>query len=337
MKRAVAFSLLLAPLIVGCGEKGGQQQTKSGEKIKIGFIVKQPDELWFQNEWRYAQQCADKYGFELIKIGAPDGEKVMSAIDTLAADGAQGFVICTPDVKLGPAIMARARKYGMKVFSVDDQFVGHDGKFMDVHYMGLSAREIGRQVGRELYKEFKRRKWPLEGAAACAITYDELHTLRERIAGTTEALVEAGFPADRIYRAPERTTDVPGAFAAANGLLTQHPEVKRWIVFSVNDEGVLGAIRAMEGRGFDADTILAIGIGAGTGLQEFLKPNPTGYFATCLINPFRHGYETTELLYKWIKDSIEPPKDIRTKGVICTRENFREVLKKLGLEGVLER
>ena len=151
------------------------------------------------------------------------------------------------------------------------------------------------------------------------------------------AVVGAGFPADRIYRAPERTTDVPGAFAAANGLLTQHPEVKRWLVFSVNDEGVLGAIRAMEGRGYDADSILAIGIGAGTGLQEFLKPKPTGYFATCLINPFRHGYETTELLYKWIKDGVEPPRDIRTKGVMCTRENFREVLKKLGLEDVLER
>jgi len=336
MKRVVASLVAAVSLVMGCGQEG-KQQTKGQERIKIGFIVKQPDELWFQNEWKYAQQCADKYGFELIKIGAPDGEKVLAAIDTLAADGAQGFVICTPDVKLGPAIMARARKYGMKVFTVDDQFVDHDGKFMDVPYMGLSAREIGRQVGRALYAEFRRRKWPLEGTAACAITYDELHTLKERIAGTTEALVEAGFPADRIYRAPERTTDVPGAYAAANGLLTQHPEVKRWLVFSVNDEGVLGAIRAMEGRGYDANTILAIGIGAGTGLQEFLKDKPTGYFATCLINPFRHGYESTELLYKWIKDGVEPPKDIRTKGIICTRENFRQVLKKLGLEDVLKR
>lgn len=332
--RVVALPLVAACLVSGCGQEG-KQQSKSGERIRIGFIVKQPDELWFQNEWKYAQRCADKYGFELIKIGAPDGEKVLAAIDTLGAEGAQGFVICTPDVKLGPAIMTRARKYGMKVFSVDDQFVGHDGKFMDVPYMGLSAREIGRQVGRELYKELKRRKWPPDGTAACAITYDELNTLKERIAGTTEALVGAGFPADRIYRAPERTTDVPGAYAAANGLLTQHPEVKRWVVFSVNDEGVLGAIRAMEGRGHNAQTILAIGIGAGTGLQEFLKPKPTGYFATCLISPLRHGYESSEVLYKWIKDGVQPPKDTRTTGIMCTRENFRQVLKEQGLEEVL--
>jgi L-arabinose transport system substrate-binding protein len=39
------------------------------DKIKIGFLVKQPDEPWFQDEWKYAQQAADALGFELIKIG----------------------------------------------------------------------------------------------------------------------------------------------------------------------------------------------------------------------------------------------------------------------------
>ena len=62
--------------------------------VKIGFIVKQPEEPWFQNEWKFAQQAADQYGFELIKIGAPDGEKVEAAIDSLATNGAQGALSC---------------------------------------------------------------------------------------------------------------------------------------------------------------------------------------------------------------------------------------------------
>jgi L-arabinose transport system substrate-binding protein len=45
------------------------------EDIKIGFLVKLPEEQWFRDEWRYAQQCADTYGFELIKIGTPDADK----------------------------------------------------------------------------------------------------------------------------------------------------------------------------------------------------------------------------------------------------------------------
>jgi len=302
------------------------------EDIKIGFLVKLPEELWFQNEWKYAQQCADQYGFELIKIGIPDGEKTLSAIDSLAAQGAQGFVICTPDVYLGPAIMARAEQYRMKVFTVDDRFVGLDGKFMDVHYMGVSAYDTGLSVGVELYKEFKHRGWSLKETGALAVTFDELKTAKQKTDGTTAALVQAGFPADKIYRAPEQTTDIAGAFEAANETLIEHPDVKRWLVFSVNDEGVLGAIRALEYKGFDADTIIAIGIGSGTGLMEFKKEPPTGYFASSLVTPYRHGYETTELLYKWIKDGVQSPKVTHTIGIIVTRENYENIVEELGLE-----
>src|SRR3954470_6104222 len=72
--------------------------------VKIGFLVKQPEEPWFQLEWKFAEQASKELGFALVKIGATDGEKVLAAIDNLAANGAQGFVICTPDTKLGPAI-----------------------------------------------------------------------------------------------------------------------------------------------------------------------------------------------------------------------------------------
>lgn len=299
--------------------------------ITIGFIVKQPEELWFQHEWEFAQQCADKNGFKLVKIGAMDGEKVLSAIDSLAANKAQGFVICTPDVRLGPAIMTKAKSFGMKVFTVDDQLVASDGTFMEVPYMGISAKEIGRQVGTALYAEFKQRAWAPEETGVCAITFDELNTLKERTDGTTAALTEAGFPADKIYRGAEKVTDVPAAFDAANIVLTQHPEVKRWLVYSVNDEGVLGSIRAMENRGFTADNVIGIGIGAGTGFIEFEKEKPTGYFAIAVISPKRHGFDTAEYLYKWIKDGVEPPKDTRTTATIATRENYKQVKQELGL------
>ncbi len=301
------------------------------DKITIGFLVKQPEELWFQDEWKFAQRCADKYGFELKTIGTPDGEKVLAAIDNLAAAGAEGFVICAPDVRLGPAIMAKARSYDMKVFTVDDQFVGPDGNFMDVPYMGISAAAIGETVGKALYEEFKKRNWPLAETAACAITYDELDTVKARTDGATAALVAAGFPAEKIHRGAEKTVDVPGALDAADIVITQHPEVKRWLVFSVNDEGVLGAVRAMESRGFNATTIIGIGIGAGAGCVEFAKENPTGFFATCLINPARHGFDTTEHLYKWIKSGTPPPRDTRTPGIIMTRATYQQVMKEQGL------
>ena len=66
-------------------------------------------------------RCTERYGFNLLEIGIPDGEKTLAAIDNLAAQGAGGFVISPPDVRLGPAILARARARGLKVFTVDAQ------------------------------------------------------------------------------------------------------------------------------------------------------------------------------------------------------------------------
>src|SRR5215471_8971513 len=95
-------------LVAGCNKESGSEKSTAGkEALKLGFIVKQPEEPWFQLEWKFAGETAAKDGFELIKIGGTDGEKVLAAIDNLAANGARGFVICTPDTRLGPAIVAR--------------------------------------------------------------------------------------------------------------------------------------------------------------------------------------------------------------------------------------
>ncbi|MEB0065212.1 arabinose ABC transporter substrate-binding protein, partial [Pseudomonas sp. RTC3] len=86
--------------------------------------------------------------FTVIKIAVPDGQKTLSANDSHAANGAKGFVICPPELSLGPAIMARAKANGMKVIAVDDRFVDANGKFMeDVPYLGMAAFEVGQKQG----------------------------------------------------------------------------------------------------------------------------------------------------------------------------------------------
>lgn len=83
---------------------------QAADPVKIGFLVKQAEEPWFQDEWKYAEQAARDKGFTLVKIGIPNGEKMIAAIDNLAAQKAQGFVICAPDVKLGGAVARSAKR-----------------------------------------------------------------------------------------------------------------------------------------------------------------------------------------------------------------------------------
>ncbi len=337
---AFAWSTLLvvALLATGCGKKSESASTAPSHvaskaiQVKIGFLVKQPEEPWFQLEWLFADQAAKDLGFTVVKIGATDGEKVLNAMDILAAGGTQGVVICTPDTRLGPAIVAKANSVNLKLLSVDDQFIGADGQPMkNVHHLGISAGKIGENVGQILAGEMKRRGWTTADTALCAVTFEELATAKERTEGAINALLAAGLPANRIFKAPERTADIPGSFDATNVLLTQQSAVKHWLVCSTNDNGVLGAVRALEGRGFGADSAVGIGINGTDCITELEKNKPTAFYGSILLSAKSHGYQTTEMLYHWIKDGIEPPLDTRTVGVLITRDNFRQILKEQGV------
>ncbi len=124
MKRRIFLTLAAA----AAGVLFNAPVVQAADQVKIGFLVKQPEEPWFQDEWKFAEIAAKEKGFTLVKIGAPSGEKVMSAIDNLAAQKAQGFIICTPDVKLGPGIVAKAKADGLKMMTVDDRLVDGAGK-----------------------------------------------------------------------------------------------------------------------------------------------------------------------------------------------------------------
>ncbi|MDR6937251.1 MULTISPECIES: arabinose ABC transporter substrate-binding protein [unclassified Luteibacter] len=326
-KIATGLKVLALALTLSACSSGGNDQ------VKIGFVVKQPEEPWFQDEWKYAEQAAKEKGFTLVKIGAPDGGQVLTAIDNLKSQHAQGFIICTPDVKLGPSIVAKAKADGLKLMTVDDRLVDGSGNAIDtVPHMGISASKIGEQVGQAIADEMKKRGWNPEETGALRISYDQLPTAKERTDGAIAALTAAGFPTANIVNAPEAKTDTENAFNAANIAITQNPKYKHWVAFGLNDEAVLGAVRAAEGRGFRADNMIGVGIGgSNSALNEFAKGEPTGFFGSVLISPKRHGYETSVNMYEWIKNDKAPPQLTLTTGQLITKANSAEVRKEMGL------
>ncbi|SEM44437.1 L-arabinose transport system substrate-binding protein [Luteibacter sp. UNCMF331Sha3.1] len=326
-KIALGLKVLALALTLSACSSGGNDQ------VKIGFVVKQPEEPWFQDEWKYAEQAAKEKGFTLVKIGAPDGGQVLTAIDNLKSQHAQGFVICTPDVKLGPSIVAKAKADGLKLMTVDDRLVDGSGNPIEsVPHMGISATKIGEQVGQAIADEMKKRGWNPEETGALRISYDQLPTAKDRTDGAIAALTAAGFPTANIINAPEAKTDTENAFNAANIAITQNPKYKHWVAFGLNDEAVLGAVRAAEGRGFRAADMIGVGIGGSkSALNEFAKGEATGFFGSVLISPKRHGYETSVNMYEWIKNGKAPPPLTLTTGQLITKENSADVRKEMGL------
>lgn len=326
-RRTTLRMLAAAGLIARLG------RAAAAEPVKIGFLVKQAEEPWFQDEWRFADQAAREYGFTLVKIGIPSGEKMLSAIDNLAAQKAQGFIICAPDVKLGRAVERAARRQDLKVMSVDDQLVdGSDKPIAGIPHMGISAYEIGKQVGNALLAGMKARGWKQSEVGALRVAYDQLPTARERTQGALDALKAAGFPTSNMIDAPQARTDTESAFNAANIAFTKQGNFRHWLIFGMNDEAVLGAVRAAEGRGLAADAVIGIGIGGSkTAQNEFSKPAITGFFGSVLISPKRHGYETAVDMYKWITQNQAPPALTLTTGMLMTKANQADVRARMGV------
>jgi L-arabinose transport system substrate-binding protein len=317
---------LAAAIALGAG--GAAQ---AADPVKIGFLVKQAEEPWFQDEWKFAEQAAKDKGFTLVKIGIPNGEKMIAAIDNLGAQKAQGFVICAPDVKLGGAVARAAKRQNMKVISVDDRLVDGAGKpIAGIPHMGISGYAIGTQVGQAIAAEMKARGWKPAEVGALRIAYDQLPTGHDRTMGAADALKAAGVK--NVIDAPQAKTDTESAYNAANIAFTKNPAIKHWVTFGLNDEAVMGAVRAAEGRGIRADSMIGVGIGGSkTAVNEFAKPSPTGFYGTVMISPKRHGYETSANLYEWIAHGKVPPAETQTTGFLVNRANLAKVRGEMGL------
>lgn len=306
---------------------------RAQERPKLGFLVKMPEQPWFISEQKAAAALGKTMGFATVDIGTTDGEKVMSAIDNLASQGVKGFVICAPDVRLGTAIWSRAKKHGMKVVSVDDQLVDSNGKpIAEIPHLGLSGYQIGQQVGQALADEIKKRGWNAKEVGALRISSNELPTAKERTNGATDSLLKSGFPKENIFESPQKTTDTEGGFNAAMPVLTKQSHIKKWVIFALNEDSVLGGIRATEQLKMPPENIAGVGInGAAVAWAEFQKSTPTGFVATVAVSSTMHGAKTAEMLFNWMTKGIQPPPITLTSGVLATRENWKKVKQELDL------
>jgi L-arabinose transport system substrate-binding protein len=332
LKNAFALAAVFSALaLAGCSK--GEEAGGSSKSLKIGFIVKMPEQAWFINEQNAAEAAGRELGFDVVRIAGPDGAQVMTAIDNLAAQGAQGFVICTPDVRLGPAIVAKARGAQLKMVSVDDRLLGADGNPVEsVPHLGMSGYKIGIQVGETIAAEMKARGWKPEEVAAIRLSNNELPTAKERTDGATQALLDAGFVEANIFDAPQRSTDTESGSIAASPVLAKRSSFKKWVIFALNEESVLGGVRATEQFKIAPSDVIGVGInGSGPAFAEFTKSEPTGFYGTIAVSSTMHGRESAINLVKWIRDGVAPPPVTETTGELMTRGNWQQVRQQLGL------
>ncbi len=328
-------------LMSGCGDSGGGSATSGGtgsagkgaEKVKIGFIVKSMADSWFKVETDFAQKKAAELGAELVVQEAKTGEEVQKVIDTFATQGVKGLIICAPEVQLGKAIEMQCKDKGMKLMSVDDRLVDADGKPIEsIPHLGISAFNIGKMVGQAMVDEAKSRGWSMADVGAIAVLKEDLETARDRVNGAKEILIAGGMAEAGFHVAPwGGAVDMSSAADTAKGVITRFAATKHWVCLSSNDDGMIGAVRALEERGVKPADIIGIGINGKLVAQEFKTGRDSGVFASVMLKPSVHGGTTVEQMYAWIKDGKEPEKLTLTDGTVITKANYEAEIVKEGI------
>lgn len=116
---------------------------------------------------------------------------------------------------------------------------------------------------------------------------------------------------------------------ATNSALVKLPSgAKNLIIGGMNDNTVLGGVRATESAGFAAANVIGIGINGTDAIGELKKPN-SGFFGSMLPSPHIEGYNTAKMMFDWVTTGKEPPKYTAMDEVtLITRENFKQELEK---------
>ncbi len=63
---------------------------------------------------------------------------------------------------------------------------------------------------------------------------------------------------------------------------------------------------------------------------EWAKGQPTGMFASVLLQPKKHGADTVDMMAKWIKDGTQPQLETYTTGTIIDKSNYKDEMQKAG-------
>jgi L-arabinose transport system substrate-binding protein len=293
------------------------------DEITIGYIVKHLDNPWFVSETGGAQELADAMGVELLIQDVQfDSALAMSTLDTYIGSGVDGIIIVVPEQMIGPAVLERAAEAGIPVIAVDDEI--QDAAGNPAPFAGFNAAAIGQQVGTVAVQEFRDRGWDsVDGRVGVFnIEFANLDVCTARTDATTQTWQEQmpEFLTEQMILAPYDGTLI-NATDTFSSIITANPDITHFVLYSCNDDGVMGAVRALEQAGVPAENIIGVGLGAHLACDEWAKDEPSGFSSAIFIDAANHGRFAVANMVNHLRYDVPLPAFTYAPGLVVTRDD----------------
>ncbi len=265
-----------------------------------------------------------------------DPEKYMTHLDNMISQKVDLIFVCPPDQQLSQMTVDRCAAAGIPVIAIDDALIDASGNAI-APVVELSAFDVGRQQGDWLAEYYGKNFADKDQAEVgyMVMTMNEVSSCVPRHQGAKKAFGDkvANFPAAQIIEANYDGTPEKG-FEVAAATITANPKIKYWMVTAPNDEGAMGATRALEQAAKDKDSVV-VGCGAYHAKDEF-KKDYSAMKAAVFFDARVAGETVTKQAMGLLKDGTEMCKDAKADGqkfgrmpfggVLVTVENYKEVM-----------
>lgn len=298
----------------------------SDEKLVVYGIYKAGDQTWFIDEGAAAQKAVEAAGGEFIYVDAKmSPEEYLKAIDNAIANKASGVVTCIPDQTMSQAVVDKLQEANIPVVAADDALQDANGEKL-APWVGINAYVIGEANGEWLANYAKENNLVGDPEVGLLLmTMDTVSSCVPRAEGEYDKFTELcpDFDTSKIFRADyDGTTDKGNT--AATAVITAHPEIKKWLVTGANEEGCVGAARALESAGLDADACV-VGLGAYMAKDEFKKEGGSCMKASAYFSADAVGAGSVNVLLDMIAGK-DVPKETAVDAIVVTPETYKEVM-----------
>lgn len=289
-------------------------------------IYKAGDQTWFIDEGAAAKAAAEAAGYSFVYADAKmSPEEYLKIIDTAIADKAAGIVTCIPDQTLSQAVVDKLAEAKIPVVAADDALQDASGNKL-APWVGINAYVIGEANGAWLAEYAKANNLVTDPECGLLLmTMDTVSSCVPRIDGEYAKFTELcpEFDKNKIWRADHDGTTDKGNTAAA-AVITAHPEITKWLVTGANEEGTVGALRALESAGLDANACV-VGLGGYLAKDEWKKEGQSAMKAAAYFSAELVGRGSVETLIKIIGGE-EVPLETAVDAIVVTPENYKEVM-----------
>lgn len=276
---------------------------KAGKNYRIAVILKALTNQYWQGIEKGAKAAAEKYGVD-VSVQAAQSESAqseqLSIAQTLLGQKFDAYVVAPESTSNLTPALKQMQSQGAPIVNVDDARVAA------TTYVGPSHELDGEQAAEQFHQQFPDggKVAQVEGQAGSSAAILRIKGFKEGVAKAGNLDLVASVPGD---------WDPDKAFAAAQQIIQQHPDVKG--IYANNDTMAVGVAKAVSRSGKD---IAVIGT---DGVPEAISGVRKGTMkATVSPLPYYEGYWAVESAVRLLEKQ-KVPAWIVAPAQLITKEN----------------